>query len=77
MRSKLHASPGLRLRRATNVRIDQIKYIGKESNSLEKLVAWNLDPDNEFRDAVCISRTWVAQAKLLKEMGAPMTSLSP
>ena len=32
----------------------------------KKLAAWNLDPDNDLRDAVCLSRTWLAQAELFK-----------
>ncbi|HLX86138.1 MAG TPA: protein kinase [Terriglobales bacterium] len=31
-----------------------------------KLSAWNLDPDNDLRDAVCLSRTWLAQAELFR-----------
>jgi len=35
----------------------------------KKLVAWNLNLDNDLRDAVCISRTWVAQAELYRQVG--------
>ena len=37
----------------------------------KKLAAWNLNVDNDLRDAVCISRTWVALAKLYGQVGRP------
>lgn len=35
----------------------------------KKLVAWNLNLDNDLRDAICISRTWVALAELYRQVG--------
>jgi tetratricopeptide (TPR) repeat protein len=35
----------------------------------KKLVAWNLNVDNDLRDAICLSRTWVILAKLYKQVG--------
>ncbi|MGA8489803.1 MAG: protein kinase [Terriglobales bacterium] len=35
----------------------------------KKLVAWNLNSDTDLRDAVCISRTWMALAELYRQMG--------
>lgn len=32
-------------------------------------MAWNLDLDNDLRDAICISRTWVALAELYRQVG--------
>jgi serine/threonine protein kinase len=36
---------------------------------LGKLMAWNLDPQNDLRDATCLSRTWTALAALLRRSG--------
>jgi serine/threonine protein kinase len=36
---------------------------------LDKLMAWNPDPQNDLRDAVCLSRTWTALADLLRRNG--------
>jgi serine/threonine protein kinase len=33
---------------------------------LEKLTAWGPDPQNDLRDAACLSRTWTALADLLR-----------
>ncbi len=35
----------------------------------KKLEAWNLNLDNDLRDAICMSRTWVALAELLRQVG--------
>ena len=35
---------------------------------LDKLMAWNPDPQNDLRDATCLSRTWSALADLLRRM---------
>jgi serine/threonine protein kinase len=35
----------------------------------KKLVAWNLNVDNDLRDAICMSRTWVALAGLYRQVG--------
>ncbi len=36
---------------------------------LDKIVAWGADPQNDLRDATCISRTWTALADLLRRAG--------
>jgi serine/threonine protein kinase len=36
---------------------------------LDKMMAWNLDPQNDLRDAICVSRTWTALANLLRKGG--------
>ena len=36
---------------------------------LDKLMAWNPDPQNDLRDATCLSRTWTALAGLLRHSG--------
>ena len=36
---------------------------------LAKLLMWNADPQNDLRDATCISRTWSALADLLRRAG--------
>jgi tetratricopeptide (TPR) repeat protein len=36
---------------------------------LDKLMAWKPDPQNDLRDAVCLSRTWSALAGLLRRSG--------
>ncbi|MGB7435618.1 MAG: protein kinase [Candidatus Acidiferrum sp.] len=38
---------------------------------LDKIVAWGPDPQNDLRDATCISRTWTALAYLLRRAGQP------
>jgi serine/threonine protein kinase len=35
----------------------------------KKLMAWNPNLDNDLRDAICMSRTWVALAELLRQVG--------
>lgn len=35
----------------------------------KKLVASNLNLDNDLRDAICMSRTWMALAELLRQVG--------
>lgn len=36
---------------------------------LDKLMAWKPNPQNDLRDATCLSRTWTALANLLRESG--------
>jgi serine/threonine-protein kinase len=36
---------------------------------LDKLMAWSPDPQNDLRDAACLSRTWTALADLLRRSG--------
>jgi len=36
---------------------------------LDKLMGWNPDPQNDLRDAACLSRTWTALAGLLRHNG--------
>jgi tetratricopeptide (TPR) repeat protein len=36
---------------------------------LAKITAWKLDPQNDLRDATCLSRTWLALATVLKRAG--------
>jgi serine/threonine protein kinase len=36
---------------------------------LDKLMAWSPDPQNDLRDAVCLSRTWTALARFLRLSG--------
>ncbi len=43
--------------------------IGEYQEIQKKLMAWNLDLDNDLRDAVCISRTWVALGEVLRQAG--------
>ena len=43
--------------------------IGEYQEIQKKLMAWNLDLDNDLRDAVCISRTWGALAEVLRQAG--------
>lgn len=33
---------------------------------LNNMMAWNPDPQNDLRDAACLSRTWTALADLLR-----------
>ena len=32
-------------------------------------MAWNPNPDKDLRDAICMSRTWMALAELLRQVG--------
>jgi hypothetical protein len=43
------------------------KAIESYQQLLDKLMAWKLDPQNDLRDATCISRTWTALADLLRK----------
>jgi tetratricopeptide (TPR) repeat protein len=52
---------------------DDYAQTGRTSNAVEsyqqlldKLIAWHSDPQNDLRDAVCLSRTWVALADLYR-----------
>lgn len=45
------------------------KAIGAYQELLDKLMAWKPDPQNDLRDATCISRTWTALANLLRRSG--------
>ncbi len=36
---------------------------------LNKLMSWNPDPQNDLRDATCLSRTWTSLADLLRRTG--------
>ena len=45
------------------------KAIDMYQQLLEKLVAWGSKPDDDLRDATCISRTWTALASLLRRVG--------
>jgi tetratricopeptide (TPR) repeat protein len=45
------------------------KAIDAYEQLLSKLAAWNVDPRNDLRDAVCLSRTWSALATLLRKAG--------
>ena len=45
------------------------KAIDMYQQLLEKLVAWGSKPDDDLRDATCISRTWTALADLLRRVG--------
>jgi tetratricopeptide (TPR) repeat protein len=45
------------------------KAIDMYQQLLEKLVAWGSKPDDDLRDATCISRTWTALAELLRRAG--------
>lgn len=36
---------------------------------LGKMMAWNPDPQNDLRDATCLSRTWTALSALLRKVG--------
>jgi len=42
------------------------KAIAAYRELLDKLMAWKPDPQNDLRDATCISRTWTALANLLR-----------
>jgi serine/threonine protein kinase len=45
------------------------KAIDMYQQLLEKLRAWGPKPDDDLRDATCISRTWTALAHLLRRVG--------
>jgi serine/threonine protein kinase len=45
------------------------KAIEAYQQLLEKLMAWKADPQNDLRDATCISRTWTVLADLLRRGG--------
>ncbi len=45
------------------------KAIAAYRELLDKLMAWKPDPQNDLRDATCISRTWTALANLLRRTG--------
>ncbi len=45
------------------------KAIEAYQQLLNKLTAWNPDPQKDLRDAVCILRTWTALANLLRRAG--------
>jgi serine/threonine protein kinase/tetratricopeptide (TPR) repeat protein len=45
------------------------KAIETYQELLDKLIAWKPDPENDLRDATCISRTWTALANLLRKAG--------
>jgi serine/threonine protein kinase/tetratricopeptide (TPR) repeat protein len=45
------------------------KAIDMYQQLLEKLGAWGPKPDDDLRDATCISRTWTALADLLRRIG--------
>ena len=45
------------------------KAIDMYEQLLEKLRAWGPKPDEDLRDATCISRTWTALADLLRRVG--------
>jgi serine/threonine protein kinase len=45
------------------------KAIDMYQQLLEKLGAWGSKPDDDLRDATCISRTWTALAELLRRVG--------
>jgi tetratricopeptide (TPR) repeat protein len=45
------------------------KAIDAYQELLNKLIAWKLDPQNDLRDATCLSRTWTALADLLRRAG--------
>ena len=45
------------------------KAIDMYQQLLEKLRAWGPKPDDDLRDAICVSRTWTALADLLRRVG--------
>jgi serine/threonine protein kinase len=45
------------------------KAIESYQQLLDKLMARNPDPQNDLRDAICLSRTWTALANLLRKAG--------
>ena len=61
---------------ALRAQADDYAETGKAKEGIEgyqqllgKLMAWKPDPQNDLRDAVCISRTWTALANLLRRTG--------
>jgi serine/threonine protein kinase len=46
-----------------------VKAVEMYQQLLDKLIAWNPDPQNDLRDAACLSRTWTALADLLRRTG--------
>jgi tetratricopeptide (TPR) repeat protein len=46
-----------------------VKAVETYQQLLDKLMAWNPDPQNDLRDAACLSRTWTALADLLRRTG--------
>lgn len=51
----------------------QTGQVDKASESyrqlLDKMMAWNSDPQNDLQSATCLSRTWTALAVLLRQAG--------
>ncbi len=45
------------------------KAIEAYQQLLDKMMAWTADPQNDLRDATCLSRTWTALAELLRRSG--------
>jgi tetratricopeptide (TPR) repeat protein len=45
------------------------KAIAAYQELSDKLTAWKPDPQNDLRDATCLSRTWTALANLLRRTG--------
>lgn len=45
------------------------KAVSAYQELLNKMMAWNPDPQNDLRDAACLSRTWTALAALLRKVG--------
>jgi len=45
------------------------KAIAAYQELSDKLTAWKPDPQNDLRDATCLSRTWTAQANLFRRAG--------
>lgn len=61
---------------ALRAQADHYAQTGQESKGIEayqqllgKLMAWKPDPQNDLRDATCISRTWAALTDLLRRSG--------
>jgi hypothetical protein len=48
-----------------------IKAVDEYQELLRKLMAWNPNLDGDLRDAICVSRTWLALAEALREAGRP------
>jgi serine/threonine protein kinase len=45
------------------------KAVDEYQELLGKLMAWNPNLDGDLRDAICVSRTWLALAEALQEVG--------
>jgi len=45
------------------------KAVEEYQQLLDKMTAWHADPQNDLRDATCLSRTWTALANLLRRSG--------